>query len=297
MLIYYKLYSLNEYSIIIIYYNSTLYLGGDNSDMATQVARRAEPYMEEHVKPATIIDYTLNGTSVTVTGTYGADKVAVSYSDITNNPSGSKLLGEHTEFNHVMVGGGYYSATLPESIPLTAGHTYRISTKTVGQYGDYRWSEPITFTVPKPSEPVVSSGFVFPVKGNYPIICRFGYCSCSAHGRQHNGIDIQSPKGAIIVACADGIVEETYESSQSGGYGRRVVIKHNITDSNGRNIYSTYSHLDSISVKKGDIVLAGDEIGKCGSTGNSTGPHLHFEIGFGLWGPYINPFDYIPSSG
>ena len=94
----------------------------------------------------------------------------------------------------------------------------------------------------------------------------------------HKGTDIASEKGTPVYAAADGIVAEACEN---GAYGNCVQIIH----PDGK--LTLYAHLDSISVKKDDNVRKGSEIGKTGSTGDSTGPHLHFEIQNN--GEYIDP--------
>lgn len=87
--------------------------------------------------------------------------------------------------------------------------------------------------------------------------------------RMHNGTDYKQKTGASVMSVRRGKV---IEAGKSGGLGERVVVEH----ANG--IQTTYGHLSKILVKVGDIVASGDEIGKVGSTGNSTGPHLHFEV-------------------
>lgn len=90
------------------------------------------------------------------------------------------------------------------------------------------------------------------------------------HG--HNGVDLASSYGAKILASADGQVIIARGSGYNGGYGLYVVIKH----SNGTQ--TLYGHLSSVLVQAGDVVTQGQVIGKMGSTGKSTGVHLHFEI-------------------
>ncbi len=90
--------------------------------------------------------------------------------------------------------------------------------------------------------------------------------------RMHNGVDFRGSKGDKIRATADGVV---IAAGKSGGFGKRVVIDHG-------NGYSTLSaHMWRIRVAEGDNVAAGDVIGRVGSTGLSTGPHLHFEVSLG----------------
>jgi len=92
----------------------------------------------------------------------------------------------------------------------------------------------------------------------------FGY----RHGRRHQGIDLPYPTGTPVAAAFDGKVRI---SDYVGGYGNLVVIRH----ANGLETF--YGHLSRRDVKSGDWVNAGDIIGLGGSTGRSTGPHLHFE--------------------
>ena len=93
---------------------------------------------------------------------------------------------------------------------------------------------------------------------------KFGY----RHGRRHQGIDLPYPKGTPVYAAFDGKVRI---SEWVGGYGNLVVIRH----ANGLETF--YGHLSESKVKPGDWVNAGDVIALGGSTGRSTGPHLHFE--------------------
>ncbi|QHT59302.1 M23 family metallopeptidase [Paenibacillus lycopersici] len=86
---------------------------------------------------------------------------------------------------------------------------------------------------------------------------------------KHTGIDIAGSLGDPVFAAADGTVTETGYNSARGNY---VIIRHK------QGISTKYMHLFSISVSKGDVLKQGDTIGKIGSTGRSTGPHLHFEV-------------------
>ena len=91
------------------------------------------------------------------------------------------------------------------------------------------------------------------------------------HGSQHQGVDIPLTVGDTIVAAFDGVVRYVGTAKQTGGYGNLVVIRH----SNGLETY--YGHLSRTLCNSNDPVKAGDVIGLGGSTGRSTGPHLHFE--------------------
>ena len=87
--------------------------------------------------------------------------------------------------------------------------------------------------------------------------------------RHHDGIDIAAPKGSPIHTVNDGVVSF---AGKQGGYGNVVVIDH------GDGWTTKYAHCDSIAVSVGDKVSASDVIAAVGSTGRSTGPHLHFEV-------------------
>ncbi|MDQ0338806.1 murein DD-endopeptidase MepM/ murein hydrolase activator NlpD [Caldalkalibacillus uzonensis] len=100
--------------------------------------------------------------------------------------------------------------------------------------------------------------------------------------RMHNGIDFANKLGTPIYATADGTV--TF-AGRNGGYGKQVRINH------GNGYMTSYSHLHSIKVSQKEQVKKGDIIGEMGSTGRSTGVHLHYEIH--LNGQPINPFPYI----
>ncbi|MFE5428727.1 peptidoglycan DD-metalloendopeptidase family protein [Peribacillus simplex] len=101
-------------------------------------------------------------------------------------------------------------------------------------------------------------------------------------GKLHKGIDIARPATRTITAADHGIIET---AGNSGGYGNKITINHN-------NGYKTvYAHLDSIDVQAGQKIEKGMKIGMMGSTGNSTGVHLHFEIYKN--GSLVNPLNYI----
>jgi len=108
----------------------------------------------------------------------------------------------------------------------------------------------------------------------------------TGHGVQnHKGLDIAVPQGTPIQAVKDGKV---VHAGDGGGYGNLVVIQHN------DGTFTKYAHQSQINVKVGQEVSAGDVIGKVGSTGDSTGPHLHFEVRRGSPnGEVLDPVAYL----
>lgn len=121
-----------------------------------------------------------------------------------------------------------------------------------------------------------------PVPG--PIVSGFGQRTNPIGGGTgfHAGIDIAAPSGTPIRACRAGRV---VIAGWQGGYGNTVVIDH------GGGMATLYAHQSRIGVSVGEQVLAGEVIGYVGSTGNSTGPHLHFEVR--ISGNPVNPMPYL----
>ena len=117
------------------------------------------------------------------------------------------------------------------------------------------------------------AGFIWPCGCTY-ITSRVGYRLHPVSGvwRNHDGMDVGCSYGEAVWAAASGTV---CLSGYNGGYGNCVMINHN----NG--FFTLYGHLSSVAVSNGQTVTSGQTIGYVGSTGNSTGPHLHFEMRMG----------------
>ena len=126
---------------------------------------------------------------------------------------------------------------------------------------------------------------VYPVPGHKSISA--GYPNYSS-GKYHGGIDFPCPTGSKVVAAQKGIVITVKRLDYS--YGYYVMIYHG-TDAKGRSVVTLYGHNSSILVSTGQSVEKGEQIAKSGSTGNSTGPHCHFEIRFD--GVRANPKNYL----
>jgi murein DD-endopeptidase MepM/ murein hydrolase activator NlpD len=122
-----------------------------------------------------------------------------------------------------------------------------------------------------------------------PTQGRMSTCFCTRWGTMHWGIDLAAPLGTPIVAAVDGVV---IRAGAASGYGNAIYIQ----DADG-NVH-IYGHMRYYSVRAGDIVHAGDEIAKVGSEGQSTGPHLHYEIHRGgMTGRPIDPQQYLADHG
>jgi murein DD-endopeptidase MepM/ murein hydrolase activator NlpD len=111
---------------------------------------------------------------------------------------------------------------------------------------------------------------IYPLLNPAPMTSRFGWRTHPLTGsrRFHSGIDIGAPAGTPVVATGSGTV---VSAGWNGGYGKAIVIQHNDTQQ------TLYGHLSEISVQAGQEIAQGTVIGLVGSTGNSTGPHLHYE--------------------
>ena len=140
--------------------------------------------------------------------------------------------------------------------------------------------------------PAVSSGsWTKPASGTFTSSYGSRIHPISGVRKTHYGIDIANSTGTTTVSAADGIVSYAGPFST---YGNVVMVTHSI---DGQTITSLYAHLSRIGVGVGQSVSKGQQIGAIGTTGNSTGPHLHFEIHIGNWEGMdknsVNPLRYI----
>ncbi|SSC21996.1 Peptidase M23, partial [Klenkia terrae] len=108
-------------------------------------------------------------------------------------------------------------------------------------------------------------------------------------GTRHYGLDFAAPMLTQEVAAADGVV---LRAGPASGFGLAVYIQHDNGD------VTVYGHMDSIQVQAGDVVEAGDPIALVGNRGQSTGPHLHFEVHEGgMNGPRLDPASWLAERG
>ncbi|WP_290757506.1 MULTISPECIES: M23 family metallopeptidase [unclassified Exiguobacterium] len=148
-----------------------------------------------------------------------------------------------------------------------------------------------TATPEQPADAVTSRPFHLPVQGY--VSSPFGPRNNPLTGKPeiHKGIDLVNAKGTPIHAAAGGIV---LRAGSATGYGNVVMVTHLI---DGQVYTTVYAHLDSISVSAGQTVMPGKTVGTLGTTGWSTGPHLHFELHKGEWAVgqpnAVDPAPYI----
>ena len=135
-----------------------------------------------------------------------------------------------------------------------------------------------------------ADGFCSPIGSRWEsrVTSEFGYRSDPFTGQSsgHTGIDIAVPTGTPVRAALPGVV--TTATYNAGGYGYYVKIDH------GNGMVTLYAHNSKLLVKAGDTVEAGDMVSLSGSTGRSTGPHLHFEVRVN--GQRVNPRSYLPTN-
>jgi murein DD-endopeptidase MepM/ murein hydrolase activator NlpD len=133
------------------------------------------------------------------------------------------------------------------------------------------------------AQPMVAVPSIAPVQG-FRLSSTFGEREHPILGgtRMHKGLDLAVPAGTPVEAPADGVVEK---ASWFGSYGNFIEIAH------GGNMETRYGHLSAYNVVEGQHVHKGDVIGYVGTTGRSTGPHLHYEVRIG--GEAVDPAPYM----
>lgn len=138
------------------------------------------------------------------------------------------------------------------------------------------------------AKPAAATGFAAPVSGVSPTTAYRASGSSWSSGH-HTGVDFPVGVGTSVKAVATG---QVISAGWADAYGYEVIIRH----ADGK--YSQYAHLSQLSVRAGQGVNVGQQIGRSGSTGNTTGPHLHFEVRTGpAYGSDINPLSYLRARG
>jgi len=146
------------------------------------------------------------------------------------------------------------------------------------------------YAAPSYSYTVGSGAVRWPFPDVVPISDGWGYrpSPCIGCSSYHRGVDFTPGVSAPILAIADGVV--SLSSADAYGFGTHVFIEHEV---DGATVTSAYAHMQagSTPLREGDVVKVGDLVGLVGTTGASTGPHLHFEIR--LEGEQVDPFAWL----
>lgn len=177
----------------------------------------------------------------------------------------------------------FYNEITPDAA-LSVGDTLMIPDEDMS----ISQTKPATGTTPV-KKPAAKPSLQKPSAGNYfiyPLPVDVSQWGRGLHGNCGCGIDIRAPKGTPIYAIADGTVLISKSGGYNAGWGSYVVINHVLP--NGTPAQSLSAHMSRVVATVGQTVKAGDVIGYVGTTGHSTGPHLHIEIK-GVSNPFVNP--------
>lgn len=154
-------------------------------------------------------------------------------------------------------------------------------------YGDIKYVDAVFKYLPSATEEnteLVKGDLHSPLKRELIINSPFSWRDIGAGDEHHNGLDFHCRTPDSIHAVKEG---EVVFAGRSSGYGNLVTIQH------GTSNFTSYAHMSSITVSNGETVEGGEQIGVCGTTGRSTGEHLHFEIKTEKWGGFIDPQGYF----
>ena len=199
------------------------------------------------------------------------------------------------DFDHIPLalqgynfGGGYIAWALENYGGYTEANAVEFSQMQASQlgwttYGDTSYVEHVLRYYPFYTAP--NSVYIMPLpEGSYTVSDWYGWRTLNGQEQFHDGIDFAAASGTDVYAAASGQV--IWCGSDASGYGTYVII----ADNSGRENY--YCHLSDFTVERDQFVTQGQVIGHVGSTGDSTGPHLHFEVR-NLSGA-IDPLDFLP---
>ncbi len=225
-------------------------------------------HIAENIYSASIVDEDLLGIQITVNS---KEEVQIEPSTIINKTDELYIGNEE-----VIEGENGVKIVNKESV---YNGLYKVE-QTVLSEAVVKKAEPIVIN--KGTKNPYYDGVVFlssPTSGGY-ISAQFGEARNTSY---HKGVDIAENLGEPVTSALDGkVISAGYNN---GGYGNLVIIQHE------DNIQTYYAHLNEIYVTEGELVTEGSCIGAIGSTGYSTGPHLHFELRIG--GVPVNPLEYI----
>lgn len=169
---------------------------------------------------------------------------------------------------------GNYSCLRPEALQYSAC------------YGDIMYVESVLKYVPSVNGDTenLQGEYKSPLQITLQVNSPFSWRDIGDGDEHHNGLDLNCNSPDSIHTVKDG---EVVHAEYTGGYGNYVIVKHSETDFTG------YGHMSEIGVSVGDKVESGNNLGVCGTTGRSTGEHLHFEIKSEMWGGFKDPASYL----
>ncbi|AJF68476.1 transglycosylase family protein [Streptomyces vietnamensis] len=175
----------------------------------------------------------------------------------------------------------------PPKTSVVAGPSHKPAPKPTTKPHGKPHTKPSHKPAPRPVAEPSADSYSAPVSAD--IGTRYGTRGSSWASGYHTGVDFPVPTGTSVKAVAGGRV---VSAGWGGAYGYQIVLRHD----DGR--YSQYAHLSALTVREGQRVHAGQRIARSGSTGNSSGPHLHFEVRTGPgYGSDIDPLAYLRARG
>src|SRR5699024_6402977 len=155
-------------------------------------------------------------------------------------------------------------------------------------YGDIMYVESVLKYLPSSTTAdeteLVESDLNSPLERELIVNSEFSWRDIGTGDEHHNGLDLECNTPDSIHAVSDG---EVVYSGEATGYGNIVTVKHE----EGK--FTSYAHLNDTTVKVGDEIKGGEQVGVCGSTGRSTGDHLHFEMKTEMWDGFIDPQSHL----
>ncbi|MFJ6075883.1 M23 family metallopeptidase [Streptomyces sp. NPDC093065] len=191
----------------------------------------------------------------------------------------------------VALGAGVAAATGTTAASSTTSAASAVEAQAAAQAKAAK-AEKATASAKKTAAKKKAVSWVDPVK-KYTLSASFAQ-NGGMWAHKHSGQDFAVPIGTNVVAAHGGTVVKAGGNGAGDGpaYGNAIVVKH------GNGTYSQYAHLSKINVKIGQVVKTGQSIAKSGNTGNSSGPHLHFEIRTTPnYGSAIDPVTFLKSKG
>ena len=254
-------------------------------------AAQPEDEIETETLPAAALDQKYGEASEELAYALpAAEALSPGFSQGMLNQDGFPSVGEEAMVDEDVSGGGSESVSGPSN-PSAQDTPQLLASAPLGAENYVPLNQPVTGRMVSPDLPPLSgpenylpsgssgfNGFKYPAQGT--LTSGYGW----RWGRMHRGIDVAAPVGTPIVASAPGVVE--FSGWNSGGYGNMVDIRH----PDGSK--TRYAHNSRNLVRVGQQVAQGEQIAEMGSTGYSTGPHVHFEIHLPDKGT-VNPVAYL----